>query len=150
MQATFTHYTGIDEFESMDWVDNFGQPTSQPTWNKPQGFWMSIPEGPGSWHEFASGYLFRKSLAHRHDFTVDMDNVLTLDNESDIADFSAIYGNGNSAYNIEWKRVAQDMDGVHIPNPNEYCERYTWLERWDVYSLVVWNSDSLKDSRKIA
>ena len=150
MKATFTHYTGRDTFDSMEWVDEFNEPTSQPTWNKPQGFWMSIPEGENSWHEFVSLLKLRnKSLEHRHDFTVDMSNVLLLDNKFDLWDFTKIYGS-RGGYDIDWSRVAQDMDGVHVPNPVAFQAEFAWLERWDVHSVVVWKSDTLKNRVKVA
>ena len=120
---------------------------------KPAGFWLSVTDGIWSWKSYVETYFDNRkiTLNNRFDFNVDLSNMIVLEDESDVADFTEIYGavgyqdyTGRDVIYIDWALVAQDCDGVYVPRPTHFTRKFDWLHGWDVESVVTWRSETLK------
>lgn len=125
-------------------------------YQKPHGLWLSDESANISWKSWCENEEFRlNTFTYRTDFEVDLTNVLWLQSELDILNFTdewadirrERYNNREfTNYIIPWDRVGQQYNGILITPYIWECRftiKTTWYNTWDCASGCFWNPNCL-------
>lgn len=124
------------------------------TYEKPQGFWVSVA-GDDDWPAWCESEDFRLGrLIFSHRVTLAAGaNVLILESPSALDAFTGEYrprgmehAHSGLGPGIDWRRVADRYDGIVIA-PYQYSRRFdlAWYYGWDCASGCIWNLDAIAD-----
>lgn len=127
---------------------------------KPRGLWVSV-EGEDDWPSWCRAEEFRLDcLRVEHEIVLrPTARIIRLGSREALYGFQTKYGVGEAhtyaAHTwadvhswvdtwIDWRRVAQDADGIVIA-PYQWPVRLTlsWYYSWDVASGCIWNLDAI-------
>jgi hypothetical protein len=113
---------------------------------KPNGFWLS-DETQYGWKEWCENACYG-STEYKTDFQVDLKNILVLDTDEKILEFSKTHLIKNEERSvfvfdddfIDWEKVINKYDGILIsPYSKILGYKLCWYNSWDCASICVWN-----------
>lgn len=127
---------------------------------KPRGFWMGVIDSDYRWDEWSRDNTFSlENLAIRHEIEVSDDwDILHLSNAKELTEFHDEYSvpfyPGTTVRYPDWRRVADDYDGLLVSPYNRniayYPENLTsgidlmWYTTFDVASACIWNVEAIE------
>lgn len=131
-------------------VLNRSEVYEQKTGPKPNGLWVSV-DGEMDWKAFCQGENFRtERLATRHKVTLAPDASIWYIQEP--SHFNGVPAQPllstmpNLKFDIPWKRIAQDWQGVIIA-PYQWGLRmapgFEWYYGWDCASGCIWDLSAI-------
>lgn len=128
--------------------------------HKPKGIWYGFNMNWLRWM-----YSNMPEWVKKYDYFLEIDvssaNIIKIETKEQLADFDNKYQNTDrdsydrdlsytySRLSIDWKKVAQDYDGIEMPNYKALVKRvgdYTgyWYDSWDIDSGCIWNTKAIK------
>jgi hypothetical protein len=120
--------------------------------DKPRGFWVTV-DGEHCWKTWCiSEDYYQEGLRCAHEVTLKPEaRILILSTEEAVRAFSQQYRERFSpsgrAAGIDWKRVAEDYDGIII-TPYQWGLRLDmevdWYYTWDCASGCIWSVDAIE------
>jgi hypothetical protein len=117
---------------------------------KPKGLWYACGF---DWVEWCEGENFRlEGIKHKFVLDIDFSDILVLDNNEKILDFSKKYGSDtkHEYVMINWKKVSEDYSGLEIcPYSWGLRMKLMWYYGWDVASGCIWNKDVVININKL-
>jgi hypothetical protein len=116
---------------------------------KPKGLWYEIDDDWKKWCSYGMPEWLKK-----YDIRIelDMSNILILKSKLAAKLFVEKYGidDGGYMYYINWPRVAEDYDGIELPDGRMFSytpefRSVAMFTSWDVDSGCVWNLKAIKN-----
>ena len=116
---------------------------------KPYGFWYSIDN---DWLEWCEGNMPDWAKANTVDLFVNMDDILVIDNATDLESFVKQYGiEENNFILIDWEKVAVKYKGIEFQDywsyrrvGNHYNYRNMWLYGYDCSGGCIWDLTAIE------
>lgn len=118
---------------------------------KPYGLWLS-DESDYGWGQWCEDNDFRtEGLRYRHEFMVNLDDVLVLDTDEKILQFNEKYNKPKfeiSAMNYpDWPEMAKTYKGIFI-SPYSWnlrlAQNLMWYYGWDCASACIWDLSAVE------
>jgi hypothetical protein len=127
----------------------FKNSPNQENRRKPIGLWYGIGSSWVDWIRYNQP-SWEKDFIHIVD--VDLSKMKVIRNNKQLIEFHNEYFikdefGGNK---IDWGKVAEKYSGIEIsPFIVRYYSEIDWYYGWDVSSGCIWNSDAIKDIKKL-
>jgi hypothetical protein len=92
---------------------------------------------------------------HLFKIDVNTNNILQLNNKSDVHEFMKKYSNNDSekwSREINWSEVSKNYGGFEIPDYGEIYSlkyEYMWLSSFDISSGCVWDLSLITNIKKL-
>jgi len=127
--------------------------------HKPRGLWLSDADQPeDDWPSWCKAEDFHlDEITHRHEVVLaegwDILHIGTIQQLRDFhAEYSVPIAPGMPIDYIDWRRVADDYDGIII-TPYQWTVRLDldlhWYYTWDVASACIWNVEAIESIRYV-
>lgn len=133
------HYSG----EGVTRVDSLAQEQRNQGCFKPCGFWVSVEGNGDGWKEWCEAEEFRlENLACVHAVTLaPTAHLIFLTDVEGMDAFTQRYAQEPRNEYVDWKRVAQDYQGILIaPYLHERRFDPMWYYCWDCASGCIWDA----------
>lgn len=122
--------------------------------SKPQGLWLSDDDEEDNWKVWCEAEIFNlDKLTNAYAVSLDLSNVLHIDNNLDLLKVHNKYRSGYRLFNfIDWQRMAKDYQGIII-SPYQWDVRYSeeveWYYGWDVACACIWDMSAISSFEKV-
>ena len=127
----------------------FRDSPNQQNRRKPIGLWYGIGSSWVDWIRYNQP-SWEKDFIHM--VNVDLSKMKVIRNSTQLIEFHNEYfiKDEYGTNTIDWSKVAQKYSGIEIaPSIVKYYSELDWYYGWDVSSGCIWNSDAIKDIKKL-